>query len=53
AFTGALAVALAEGRPLEQALRFAAAAGALAVTRSGAQASLPRREEIATLTGGT
>lgn len=51
AFTGALAVALAEGRPFEQALRFAAAAGALAVTRAGAQPSLPRREEILALAG--
>jgi ribokinase len=46
AFNGALAVALAEGRSLEQAAAWACAAGALAVTRPGAQGALPRREEI-------
>jgi len=45
-FCGALAVALAEGQPPEQALRFASAAGALAVTRSGAQPSLPWRAQV-------
>lgn len=45
-FCGALAVALAERQPPEQALRFASAAGALAVTRAGAQPSLPRREQV-------
>jgi ribokinase len=49
AFNGALACALAEGRPLEEAIPFANAAGALAVTRKGAQDSLPTREEIETL----
>jgi len=46
AFNGALAVALAEGRDLEQAVRFANAAGALAATRSGAQPSLATRREL-------
>ncbi len=46
AFNGALAVALGEGRPLDHALRFAAAAGALACTRRGAQDSLPARAEV-------
>lgn len=46
AFCGALAVALAEGRDLAGAVRFANAAGALAVTRLGAEPSLPRREEV-------
>ena len=46
AFNGALAAALAEGQPLEAAARFAAAAGALCVTRDGAAASMPFREEI-------
>lgn len=46
AFSGALAVALAERRELRDAARFAAAAGALAVTRQGAQPSLPTREAI-------
>ena len=48
-FCGALAVALAEGQPPEQALRFASAAGALAVTRPGAQPSLPWRTQVDTL----
>jgi ribokinase len=46
AFNGGLAVALAENRPLVDAARFANAAGAIAVTRKGAQASLPTREEL-------
>lgn len=45
-FNGALAVALAEERPLEQALAFANAAAALSVTRLGAQASIPTRAEV-------
>ena len=45
-FNGALAVALAEKRPLEEALRFAQAAAALSVTRPGAQPSAPTRAEI-------
>jgi ribokinase len=46
AFTAALAVALAEGRSLAEAANWANAAGALAVTKPGAQASLPYRLEI-------
>lgn len=45
-FNGALAVALAEGKSLLEATRFANAAGAIAVTRHGAQASAPARKEI-------
>jgi len=45
-FNGALAVALAEGRALTKAVRFANAAAALAVTKLGAQPSAPSREEI-------
>jgi ribokinase len=45
-FNGALAVALAEGRALEEAVRFANAAAALSVTRRGAQPSAPRRRDI-------
>lgn len=48
-FCGALAVALAEGQVPEQALRFASAAAALAVTRAGAQPSLPRRAQVEAL----
>lgn len=46
AFNGALAAALSEGRPMPEALRWASAAGALAVTRRGAQEALPRRTEV-------
>ncbi|BCS31839.1 ribokinase [Luteitalea sp. TBR-22] len=46
AFVGALAVALAEGASDEVALRRGNAAGAIAVTRSGAQPSLPTRGEL-------
>lgn len=48
AFTGALAVALANGKPLQEAIRFANHAGALAVTRYGAQPSLPYLNELET-----
>lgn len=46
-FNGALAVALTEDRPLAAAVTFAAQAAALSVTRMGAQASAPYRDEIA------
>ena len=46
-FTGALAVALAEGLALPEAVGFACRAAALAVTRHGAQPSLPTRAELA------
>jgi ribokinase len=45
-FNGALAVALAEGRALQDAVRFAQAAAAISVTRLGAQPSAPLRAEI-------
>ena len=45
-FNAALTVALAEGRLLEDALRFANAAAAISVTRLGAQASVPGRSEV-------
>ena len=45
-FCGCLAVALMEGSPLEQAVRFASAAAAISVTRMGAQPSAPTRQEI-------
>ncbi len=48
-FNGTLAVALAEQRPLRDALRFANAAAALSVTKLGAQPSAPRRAEIESL----
>ena len=46
AFNGALAVALAEKKPLFEAARFANAAAALATTKMGAQPSLAARPEI-------
>jgi len=46
AFNGALAVALGGTPRLEDALRFANAAAALACTRRGAQPSLPTRAEV-------
>ncbi len=45
-FNGALAVAFAEERSREDALRFASAAAAISVTRMGAQASIPTRREV-------
>jgi ribokinase len=45
-FNGALSVALAEGKALDEAIRFANAAAAISVTRLGAQPSAPRRTEI-------
>ena len=46
AFLGGLAVALAEGRTLREAVWWGNAAGALATTKLGAQPSLPTREEL-------
>ena len=45
-FNGAFVVALAEGRPCEEAIAFAQKASAISVTRLGAQSSVPRRDEI-------
>lgn len=45
-FNGALACALLEGKGLQDALQFANAAGALAVTREGAIPSIPTRQEV-------
>lgn len=45
-FNGALAVRLGERSPLLEAVRFANAAAALSVTRSGAQPSAPHRRDI-------
>jgi ribokinase len=46
AFTACLVVSLLEGRPREESLRRACAAGALAASRFGAQTSLPTAEEV-------
>lgn len=45
-FNGALAVALAEGKPLSKSVRMANAAAALSVMRLGAQPSAPVRQAI-------
>jgi ribokinase len=45
-FAGAFAVARAEGRDAEDALRFASAAAALSVQCAGASTSMPTRAEI-------
>lgn len=46
AFNGAMAVALAEERGIEDSIAFANAAGALAATRAGSQPSLATRQEL-------
>jgi ribokinase len=48
-FCGALATKLAESMPMPEALRWASAAGAVAVTRLGALPSLPTTEEVEAL----
>ena len=45
-FNGAFVVALAEGKPCKDAIAFAQKASAIAVTRKGAQDSVPFRREI-------
>lgn len=49
AFCGVLAAKLAEGIPMEEALRWANAAGAVTVTRMGALPSLPTADEVGAL----
>lgn len=49
AFNGALAVALSEGHPLDSAVRWGCAAGALSVTRVGAQDSMPTRDAVSAM----
>jgi ribokinase len=46
AFVGAFAVALTEGKPVQEAAVWGNAAGAMAVTRAGAQPSLPNRADL-------
>lgn len=53
AFNGALAVALANGRSLPDAIDFANAAGALAASKAGAQTSLPTPEKVEQLQSTT
>ncbi len=46
AFIGGFAVALLDGQSLEDAVQYASACGALAVTKFGAQPSLPTADEV-------
>ncbi len=46
AFNGAFAVALSEGQPPDEAVRFAMVAAAISVTRQGAQPAMASRAEI-------
>ena len=49
AFTAGLTLALAEGMPLPEAVHFANAAGAVAVTRFGTMEAMPTRTEVEAL----
>jgi ribokinase len=51
-FNAGLAVALGQGAPMAQAIRFANATGALSTTREGAQSAMPGLEEVRALMGG-
>lgn len=46
AFVGGLAAGLIQGFPLEESVRYATCTGAIAVTKFGAQTSLPTKEEV-------
>ena len=46
AFNGGFATAIAEGMPIETALKFATCTAAISVTRLGAASSMPHRHEI-------
>ncbi|MGQ9813909.1 MAG: ribokinase [Candidatus Roseilinea sp.] len=49
AFVGAFTIRLCEGADAREAVRFASAAAALSVTRTGAQAALPTRDAVESL----
>ncbi|MEM7334334.1 MAG: ribokinase, partial [Chloroflexota bacterium] len=49
AFNGGVATALAEGLPISEAIRWGAAAGALATTKPGASSAMPTRSELMNL----
>jgi ribokinase len=49
AFNGALAVALAENLPVDKAIQWGMAGGALSVTKEGAQPAMPGRKELENL----
>lgn len=48
-FCGAFCVGLSEGRSIPEAVKLAARAAAITVTRMGAQASIPYRSELSSL----
>ncbi|RDY23706.1 ribokinase [Romboutsia maritimum] len=50
-YTGALAVAFASNKSVEDAMDFASKVGALTVTKEGAQSSLPTLEDVANFRG--
>jgi ribokinase len=52
AFNGGLAVGLADGLPVREAINWGMAAGALSTTRRGAQPSMPDREAVENLIVG-
>jgi ribokinase len=49
AFCGSLCVGLSEGKSILEAVRLAAGAAALTVTRMGAQSSIPYRSELSSI----
>lgn len=49
-FTASFALALSKGESVEEAIRFGQKASAIAVTRKGAQSSIPSLEEVLTYT---
>lgn len=51
AFNGGLAVALMRGMEVGEAVRFAAAVGAVSVTRAGAQPAMPTARDVKRLVG--
>ena len=48
-FLGGLAIALGEGQPIAEAIRWGNAAGALATTKLGAQTSIPNKAALLNL----
>jgi ribokinase len=52
AFTGSLAVGLAQGQSLREAALFANRVAAFSVTKLGAQSSMPTREELEEFAAG-
>lgn len=52
-FNGALSVAIADNKSLDEAIQFANAAAAVSVTRMGAQPSAPTQKEIENMLAGS